>query len=165
MLADAGFRTVQAMDEKLAVLAKCTVFARCSRRELTELGRLVEVATLASGEMLPAARARWTFLVLDGRGLVATDGSAHCILGEGDLWSSPGTAGLPERGPIRERLVALTDLTVLVVETRALAAVKQGCPSAVWPRRMHIWLPGPLEHLSSRSAGVSPELVGSTSHG
>ena len=162
----AGFRTVKAMDEKLALLAKCTVFARCSRRELTELGRLVEVTTLPPGAALPASgRGRWTHMILGGRGLAVTDGLAHCLLGEGDRWSLHGANEPTGRRPTGDRLVALTELTVATVESRALATVERCCRSFARVQGIDAPIPSRLEQISSRSAERDRELVGSRSHG
>lgn len=154
------------MDEKLGLLAKCTVFARCSRRELTELGRLVEVSTVPAGAALPAsARGRWTYLVLGGSGLAVTHGLAQWVLDEGDVWSSPRSSGSQPGGLNGDRLVALTELTVAAVESRALAAVERYCSSVARARRVHAVLSSSFEQISSMSAEGNQELVGSRSHG
>ena len=118
------FRTVIAMDEKLTTMAKCTVFARCSRRELTLLGRLFEVATLGQGAAVPAGGPRgWIHIVLEGRAIGMVEHLPHCLLGEGDAWGSR-----PD-GPSRDALFALTDVTLLTVGVRSLAAVDAVSPS------------------------------------
>jgi hypothetical protein len=109
------------MDEKLVTLAKSTVFARCTRRELLDLGRLFEVVRLAPGTTLRAGAGRWLHVVLDGAALAVTGGQLHGLLGGGAIWP-------PEGCHPDDHLVALGELTVATVAARSLAAVARGRP-------------------------------------
>ena len=128
------FRTVQVMDGKLAEMAKGTVFARCTRRELIVLGRLFEVARLAPGAALPAGDGRWLHVVLEGRALSIVEGRPDGMLGEGAIWPGSGQ-GRPQHDlRTGECVVAPTEVTLASVATRCLGAVAR-----VAARR---WAPG-----------------------
>jgi hypothetical protein len=109
------------MDEKLVTLAKGTVFARCTRRELLDLGRLFEVVRLVPGSTVRAGAGRWLHVVLEGTALAVTDGQLHGLLGNGAIWP-------PEGSRPDDRLVALSELTVASVAARSLAAVARCRP-------------------------------------
>ena len=122
------FRTVQVMDGKLAEMAKGTVFARCTRRELIVLGRLFEVARLAPGAALPAGDGRWLHVVLEGRALSIVEGRPDGMLGEGAIWPGSGQ-GRPQHDlRTGECVVALTEVTLASVATRCLGAVARCSP-------------------------------------
>jgi hypothetical protein len=124
MTEPAGFRTVQAMDEKLRTMAKSTVFERCSRRELVAIGRLFEVSWLCAGEILPTGdHGHWLHIVLEGRALGTLEEGPHCLLDVGSVWARR------RRGEGRGALVALTDVTIASVATRSLGALETSCPS------------------------------------
>jgi hypothetical protein len=122
------FRTLQAMDGKLATMAKSTVFARCTRRELVVLGRLFEVARLAPGASLQAGDGRWLHVVLEGRALSVVEGTPHGMVGEDAIWPGSGPGRPPHDLRTDGLLVALTEVMVASVATRSLGVVARSSP-------------------------------------
>jgi hypothetical protein len=137
------------MDEKLTTMAKSTVFAGCTRRDLTRLGCLFEVACLSQGAAVPAGGAgRWLHVVLEGRALGVFEGAADCLLAEGDVWGS----GLADTGG--GALVALTDVTILTIGARSLRAVDDVAPSVASAlRRARIPTPATISTITVTTPG------------
>jgi hypothetical protein len=117
------------MDEKLTTMAKSTVFARCSRRELVVLGRLFEVSRLQAGATVPTGpRSKWLHVVLEGSALSVVDRDPNAMVGEGATWpcralgasQAPGCDGY---------LVALTEVTLASVAVRSLGALERCSPA------------------------------------
>jgi hypothetical protein len=151
------------MDGKLAEMAKGTVFARCTRRELVVLGRLFEVARLAPGAALPAGDGRWLHVVLEGRALSIVEGSPDGILGEGAIWPGSGQYDLGSE----KCVVALTEVTLASVATRSLGAVARCSPAVVARLTRADGLAVPVAHAVTTSAGHADDnkFVGAGSHG
>jgi hypothetical protein len=129
MTAPTRFRTLEPMDEKLTTMAKSTVFAGCSRRELVVLGRLFEVARLRAGASVPTGpRSTWLHVVLEGSALSVVDGDPNAMVGEGATWPCRALAG--SQGPGCDgHLVALTEVTMASLDARSLGALKRCSPA------------------------------------
>jgi hypothetical protein len=117
------------MDEKLTTMAKSTVFARCSRRELVVLGRLFEVSRLQAGATVPTGpRSKWLHVVLDGSALSAVGNDPNAMVGEGATWPCRAVGG--SRGPGCDGyLVALTEVTLASVAASSLGALERCSPA------------------------------------
>ncbi len=167
MTAPPHFRTVKVMDGKLAEMAKSTVFARCTRRELVVLGRLFELARLAPGAALPAGDGRWLHVVLEGTALSVVEGRPDGMLGEGAIWPGSGQ-GRPQHDLRTETcVVALTEVTLASVATRCLGAVTRCSPEVVARLTRTDGLAIPVTDDVTTSAGHEDEneYVGVGSHG
>jgi hypothetical protein len=70
---------------------------------------------------------RWLHVVLEGRAVAMAGGEPHSMVGEDEAWPPRGLAGLP--GHVLEtRLVALTDVAIASIATRALGALERCRP-------------------------------------
>jgi hypothetical protein len=154
------------MDEKLTTMAKSTVFARCSRRELVVLGRLFEVSRLQAGATIPTGpRSKWLHVVLEGSALSVVDSDPNAMVGEGATWPCRAAGG--SRGPGCDGyLVALTEVTLASLAARSLGAL-QRCSPAVASRltraETSVFMPG---HQGSTTVAVDvDEQVGVRSDG
>jgi hypothetical protein len=142
-------------DAKLSAMAGLTLFGGCSRATLLELGRCFDAATVPAGKALErdGDRTRWLYVLLEGAVLVTTDSRAQRVLQPGDCWGDDGRSG---SGRCAHASLALTPVTVLILDRRALGRVTR-CSPLVASRVRRAWVDLGAE--SAREPEFSDALV------
>jgi CRP-like cAMP-binding protein len=98
-------------------LLEIPLFAICSRKELTQIGRLATRAMLPAGRVLAEQGQPGHELVVIARGTVTVevDGSTVATLGPGDFF---GEISLLDSGPRTATVIAESDVDVYVIGQR-----------------------------------------------
>jgi CRP/FNR family cyclic AMP-dependent transcriptional regulator len=103
-------------NQKVELLRKVPLFARCSKRELAEIATLADEIDLRKDKELirEGSRGREFFVLLEGEANVTKDGRRINRLGAGDFF---GEIALVARSPIRTATVTATTPVRLLVVT------------------------------------------------
>jgi len=114
--------TIEAMDQKLAMLSKVPLFAGLSSRDLTEVGRLVDEVDVKQGKVLAkeGAPGHEFFVILDGS-VAISKGDKHLRdLGPGDHF---GELAMIAKVPRTATATASTPATLLVLGHREFSTL------------------------------------------
>jgi CRP/FNR family cyclic AMP-dependent transcriptional regulator len=114
-------------DAKLEHLANVRLFAACTKKELTLIGRASDEITVRAGKELVAEGSvgHEFFLILAGQAAVKRGGRKVATLGPGQYF---GELALLDRGLRTASVVAETDLDLLVLGQREFSAVLDEVP-------------------------------------
>ena len=110
-------------DQKLERLQEIPLFAGCDDRELHEISKLVDEATVPEGRVLieeDSTDCREAFIILDGSASVSVRGVQVAVVGPGGCTGEMGVIDHERRSAT---VTALTDLRLLVVDARGLHAL------------------------------------------
>ena len=109
-------------DQKLQVIADSVVGRRCSRRDLSELGRAGDLITCATGSTFHSERdgGRWAYLLLDGDVALSQRGDPLAVAARGSWFPLHDRGGAGASGT---SLTALSDSQLLVFRASETAAV------------------------------------------
>ena len=115
-------------DAKLEQLAKVRLFASCTKKELTQIGRASTEASVPAGKVLceEGTPGHEFFLVLDGQATVRRNGRKVATYAPG---ASFGEMALLDRGPRSATVTADTDMSLLVIGQREFSGVLDEIPA------------------------------------
>jgi CRP-like cAMP-binding protein len=110
------------MDQKLALLSKVPMFAGCTPRDLTEVGRLAEEVTVPAGKVIAkeGATGHEFFVIAEGTVAITQDGDHVRDLGPGDYFGELAMLG---KMPRTATATASTPATLFVLGHREFAAL------------------------------------------
>ena len=119
-------------DQKLQIIADSVIGRRCSRHELSELGRAGDLIDCSAGSTFHRERdgGRWAYLLLDGDVALSQHGDPLAVAARGSWFP------LHDRGRIAgppTSLTALSDSQLLVFRA-AETDVVLGLPSLAFAR-------------------------------
>jgi hypothetical protein len=119
-------------DEKLQVIAESVVGRRCSRQELSELGRAGDLIDCTAGSTFHSERdvGRWAYLLLHGDVALSQHGDPLAVAARGS-WFPLHTQARIDRS--RTSLTALSDAQLLVFRAAETDAVL-GLPTLAFAR-------------------------------
>ena len=115
--------TIEAMDQKLAMLSKVPLFAGLSSHDLTELGRLVDEVDVKQGKVLAqeGAPGHEFFVIIEGT-IAISKGDKHLRdLGPGDHF---GELAMIAKVPRTATAIASTPATLLVLGHREFSEIR-----------------------------------------
>lgn len=114
-------------DEKLELLREVPIFSALETRQLEAVGRHVDRATRAAGDVLmrQGERAEEMMLILSGAATVERDGNVLATLGRNDV---VGELALIDREPRTATVTATEDCELLVMHHRDFAALMDEVP-------------------------------------
>jgi CRP/FNR family transcriptional regulator, cyclic AMP receptor protein len=115
-------------NQKVELLRKVPLFARCSKRELAEIATLADEVDLRQGKELirEGAGGREFFVLLEGQADVLKGGKRINEMGPGDFF---GEIALVAPSPVRTATVkATTPVRVLVVTAQNFRRLLAGSP-------------------------------------
>jgi CRP/FNR family transcriptional regulator, cyclic AMP receptor protein len=115
-------------DPKLQLLKAVPLFARCSKRELTEVGRIADEIDLPEGRVLTreGERGREFFVLLEGTADVRRRGRRINAMEPGDFF---GEIALVAERPRTATVTATSDVRALVVTDRSFRRLMRDVPS------------------------------------
>jgi len=107
-------------DQKIDMLKKVPMFSNLSNRQLIEIAKHAQQVSVRAGEVLAKQRSRgWEFfIIVAGKAQVQKDGKAIRKLTSGDFF---GEIALIDQEPRTATVIADTDMTLLVVDTRSFS--------------------------------------------
>ena len=116
------------MDQKLELLKQTPLLAELGRRELEEVGRLVDEIDVAAGKVLmrQGETGREFFVLVDGSVGIDRDGARVRDLGAGDFF---GEIALLSEGPRTATATAETPTKLLVLGHREFHSLMSQYPS------------------------------------
>jgi CRP/FNR family cyclic AMP-dependent transcriptional regulator len=134
-------------DQKLELLKQTPLLAELGRRELEEVGRLVDEIDVAAGKVLmrQGETGREFFVLVDGSVAIDRDGTRVRALGPGDFF---GEIALLAEGPRTATATAETPTKLLVLGHREFHSLMTQYPSIQT---------SVLNCLASRLRGLEPE--------
>jgi CRP-like cAMP-binding protein len=134
-------------DQKLELLKQTPLLAELGRRELEEVGRLVDEIDVAAGKVLmrQGETGREFFVLVDGSVGIDRDGTRVRALGPGDFF---GEIALLSEGPRTATATAETPTKLLVLGHREFHSLMSQYPSIQT---------SVLNCLASRLRGLEPE--------
>jgi CRP-like cAMP-binding protein len=111
-------------DGKLAAMSALPLFEGCSSQTLRELGQCFDTSEVKAGATFEheGDPARWLSVILRGAVLLTSEARAQRVLGTGDCW---GFEGLSDRRRCQNAVMALTPVTLLIVDRRSFHRVEQ----------------------------------------
>jgi CRP-like cAMP-binding protein len=115
-------------NQKIELLRKVPLFARCSKRELAEIATLADEIDLRQDKELirEGARGREFFVLLEGKADVLKDGKRINEMGPGEFF---GEIALVAPSPVRTATVkATTPVRVLVVTAQNFRRLLERSP-------------------------------------
>ena len=110
-------------DQKLESLQQIPLFASCDDRELQEISKLVDEASVPEGYVLieeGSTECREAFIILEGSASVSVRGVQVAVVGPGGCTGEMAVIDHERRSAT---VTALTDLRLLVVDARGLHAL------------------------------------------
>ena len=122
-------KVAQGLIDELQQLA---VFARCTPKELEALTRIGTVIRVDPGyTFMRQGRQGWEFFIV-------MSGSARCVVNDHQVATYEageffGEMAIIDRAPRSATVVAETDMTVLVVDSREFTVMLERAPSSVQP--------------------------------
>ena len=132
--------------QKIDLIKRAPLFARCSRRELAEIGGLADEIDLPKGKDLirQGERGREFFVLLEGEAEVRRDGKTVETMRAGDFF---GEIALVSKVPRTATVTATSPVRALVVTDRDFRALLEHTPQI----QQKV-----LEALAERVAQVEP---------
>ena len=114
-------------DQKIDMLKKVPMFSNLSNRQLIEIAKHAQQVSVRAGEVLAKQRSRgWEFfIIVAGKAQVQKDGKAIRKLTSGDFF---GEIALIDQEPRTATVIADTDMTLLVVDTRSFSHLLETTP-------------------------------------
>jgi CRP/FNR family cyclic AMP-dependent transcriptional regulator len=114
-------------DHKIDALARVSLFAGLSKKELGEIARFVTEVQFVPGEHLgeEGELGRQALVLLTGTASVRKKGRKVAVLSSGDV---VGEMSLVTRQPRNATVTAETEVAALVMDPREFAAVMEGHP-------------------------------------
>jgi CRP-like cAMP-binding protein len=114
-------------NQKVELIRRAPLFARCSRRELAEIASIADEIDIPAGKELTreGATGREFFVLLDGTADVKKNGRPINRLSAGDFF---GEIALVSRVPRTATVVATSPLRVLVITDRAFRSLLDQSP-------------------------------------
>lgn len=106
---------------QVALLRSVPAFRTCSDRELEEVARLVDEASIPEGQTIitEGSMARQAFVILEGWAAVTVHGEPIAALGPGQF---VGELAMLDHGPRTATVVAKTPMRLLVIGPAAFGA-------------------------------------------
>jgi CRP/FNR family cyclic AMP-dependent transcriptional regulator len=113
---------------KVELLRGVSLFSACSNRELARIASLADEIDVAEGRVLTRQGQPGTefFVIVDGRAKVSVRGKRTRTLGPG---SGFGEMSLFDQGPRSATVTALTDMHLLVLDSRSFSSLIDEIPS------------------------------------
>lgn len=113
---------------KIELLRGVSLFSACSNRELARIASLADEIDVAEGRVLTRQGQPGTefFVIVDGRAKVSVRGRRTRTLGPG---SGFGEMSLFDQGPRSATVTALTDMHLLVLDSRSFSSLIDEIPS------------------------------------
>jgi CRP/FNR family transcriptional regulator, cyclic AMP receptor protein len=110
------------MDQKLAMLSKVPMFAGCTPRDLTEVGRLAEEVTVPAGKVIAreGSSGHEFFVIAEGNVEITRGGERVRTLGPGDHFGELAMLG---NVPRTATATATTPTTLFVLGHREFATL------------------------------------------
>lgn len=108
-------------------LAEIPLFSALSKKDLQRIAKASNEVNVAAGSILvdQGAMGREAFVLVDGTATVSRNGRKVGTVGPGD---AVGELSLLDHGPRTARVVADTDITVLVLSAREFAGIIEEVP-------------------------------------
>lgn len=104
-------------DHKLTAMAEIPLFAECSRHELVQLAKALDMSWASSGEVLEVEgrQTHWWKVIVHGTACVSRHGKPTGLLNAGDWW---GERSIVNGHPSTVTVVALTPVALLTLRRR-----------------------------------------------
>jgi CRP-like cAMP-binding protein len=114
--------------QHLETLKSVSLFSNCSKKELETVAKASDEVTMTEGTLLmdQGQMGREAFIILMGDVAVKRNGRKVATLGPGDV---VGEMSLLDKGPRTASVIATSDVTVLVIDSRRFLAVIDDIPS------------------------------------
>jgi CRP/FNR family transcriptional regulator, cyclic AMP receptor protein len=115
-------------DAKVERLRNVSLFSACSKRELARIASLADEIDVPEGRVLThqGEPGREFFVIVDGKARVSVRGKRATTLGPG---SGFGEMSLFDQGPRSATVTALTDMHLLVLDSRGFSSLISDVPS------------------------------------
>jgi CRP/FNR family cyclic AMP-dependent transcriptional regulator len=115
-------------DAKAKRLGDVSLFSACSKRELARIASLTDDIDVPEGRALTrqGEPGREFFVIVDGRAKVSVRGKRSRTLGAGAAF---GEMSLFDQGPRSATVTALTDMHLLVLDSRSFSSLITEVPS------------------------------------
>jgi CRP-like cAMP-binding protein len=114
--------------QHLDSLKNVSLFSNCSKKELDKVVKASDEVTMTEGTLIAdqGQMGREAFIILSGDVLVKRNGRKVATLGAGDV---VGEMSLLDKGPRTASVVAASDVTMLVIDSRRFLAVIDDIPA------------------------------------
>ena len=114
-------------NQKIDLIRKVPLFARCSRHELKEIAMLADEIDLKEGKEMTrqGTPGREFFVLLEGKADVKKDGRRLNTLGPGDFF---GEIALVSREPRTATVIATSPVRALVITDRSFRRLLDDAP-------------------------------------
>lgn len=114
--------------QHLDSLKNVALFSNCSKKELEKVARASDEVTMTEGTLImdQGQMGREAFVIVEGDVTVKRNGRKVTTLGPGDV---VGEMSLLDKGPRTASVVAATDVTLLVIDSRRFLAVIDDIPA------------------------------------
>jgi CRP/FNR family transcriptional regulator, cyclic AMP receptor protein len=131
-------------------LAKVPLFSSMSTRDLQRISRATDEVTMPAGMTIidQGQAGREAFVIVSGEATVKRNGKKVATLGPGSI---VGELSLLDRGPRTATVTCDTQCTLLVIESRAFAAVIDDVPALA--HKLLASLASRIRELDRRSFG------------
>jgi CRP/FNR family cyclic AMP-dependent transcriptional regulator len=131
-------------------LARSSLFAACSKRDLQKIARASDEVEVEAGKVLveQGSAGREAFVILSGEATVKRNGRKVATLGPGAQF---GELALLDGGPRTATVVAETPMQLLVLTQRELATVLDEVPGL--SRKILASLAGKIRELDQKAYG------------
>jgi CRP-like cAMP-binding protein len=115
-------------DAKVELLRGVSLFSACSKRELVRIASLADEIQVPEGRVLTrqGEPGREFFVIVDGRAKVSMRGTKSRTLGPGSAF---GEMSLFDQGPRSATVTALTEMHLLVLDSRSFSSLISEVPS------------------------------------
>jgi CRP/FNR family cyclic AMP-dependent transcriptional regulator len=115
-------------DAKMERLRDVSLFSACSKRELARIASLADEVEAPEGKVLTrqGEPGREFFVISEGRAKVSVRGKRARTLGAGSAF---GEMSLFDQGPRSATVTALTDMHLLVLDSRSFSSLISEVPS------------------------------------
>ena len=114
--------------QHLDSLKNVALFSNCSNKELEKVAKASDEVSMTEGTLImdQGQMGREAFVIVDGEVIVKRNKRKVATLGPGDV---VGEMSLLDRGPRTASVVAGTDVTLLVIDSRRFLAVIDDIPA------------------------------------
>lgn len=113
---------------KVQLLRRVSLFSTCSNRELTRIASLADEIEVPEGRVLirQGESGKEFFVIVEGKAKVSARGRRATTLGPG---SGIGELSLLDQGPRSATVTALSDMYLLVLDSRSFSSLIAEVPS------------------------------------